>query len=114
MSLLSGKQVVIFVAAVTAYSGALADDAGSAPVSGQGVYEESCKSCHGGGIGGFFSGAPKTGDSEVWVPLIDKGMTTLIESTLNGFGDMEPRGKCETCSDSDITAAVEYMVKKSQ
>ena len=113
MSLLSGKQIVIFVVAVMAWSAALADNDGSAP-SGQSIYEESCKSCHGGGIGGFFSGAPKTGDKEEWAPLIEKGLATLIESTLNGFGDMEPRGKCETCSDSDITASVKYMVEKSR
>jgi len=109
MSLSSSKLWVVFFTVVTAWSAALADD-----VSGQSVYKESCKSCHGGGIGGFFSGAPKMGDKEKWAPLIDKGMATLVESTLNGFGDMEPRGKCETCTDSEITAAVKYMVEQSR
>ncbi len=93
---------------------ALADKADSASNPGQKVYKESCKSCHGGGIGGWFSGAPKTGDKKVWAALIAKGVPALLESSLNGIGDMQPRGGCETCSDDDIAAAVEYMVSQSR
>ncbi len=91
---------------------AFADDSNSA--SGKSVYEASCKSCHSGGIGGWFSGAPKTGDKEAWVPLIDKGLVALIASSVNGFGDMSPKGGCETCSDDDVAAAAKYMVEQSR
>jgi len=82
--------------------------------SGKTVYEASCKSCHSGGFSGWMSGAPKTGDKEDWVPLLKKGLPALIESSLNGFGKMSPRGGCTTCTDEEIAAAVEYMVSASR
>ncbi|HHQ13628.1 MAG TPA: cytochrome c5 family protein [Chromatiales bacterium] len=86
-----------------------------APASnGQKIYEETCDGCHGGGIGGWFSGAPKTGEKEEWAPLIEKGLPTLLESTLKGVGKMKPNGGCEQCTEADIRAAVEYMVEQSQ
>ncbi len=91
---------------------AIAEDA---PASdGRKIYEETCDGCHGGGIGGWFSGAPKTGDKEVWAPLIEKGLPTLLQSTLKGVGKMKPYGGCEQCSEADIQAAVEYMVEQSR
>jgi cytochrome c5 len=114
MCLLSRIQIAAFFAVAPAWPVALADNAGSTPNSGQSVYEKSCKSCHSGGIGGFFSGAPKIGDKNEWAQLIAKGVPALIESTVNGIGDMTPKGGCETCTDSDVAAAVEYMVGESR
>ena len=121
MSPSSTLRLAIFFAVLPAWSMALAEDVAkdveegiSSALSGQSVYEASCKSCHRGGIGGWFSGAPETGDKEEWVPLIKKGVPALIESSLNGFGDMKAKGGCETCSDKDVIAAVEYMVAQSR
>jgi len=114
MSLSERILITVFLAGMQVSMTALADKADSVSNPGPGVYKESCKSCHGGGIGGWFSGAPKTGDKKVWAPLIAKGVPALLESSLNGIGDMKPRGGCETCSDDDIAAAVKYMVSQSQ
>ncbi len=104
--------LTLLLAVSVAGSIALADNANSG--IGQKVYEASCKSCHSGGISGWFSGAPKTGDQEDWVPLLKKGLPALIKSSLNGVGDMSPRGGCAACTDEDIAAAVAYMVEASR
>ena len=41
-------------------------------------------------------------------------METLISSTINGIGVMPAKGTCMSCSDEELTAAVEYMVENSQ
>ena len=112
MSLPSVLRLV--TAIVLLQSAALAIAADTPDGDGKKIYEESCDGCHGGGIGGWFSGAPKTGDKELWAPLIEKGLPALIESTLKGVGKMKPNGGCEQCSESDIRAAVEYMVAQSR
>jgi len=112
---LSSKILIamVFVAAQASLT-ALAENTDSSANQGQRIYKESCKACHSGGIGGWFSGAPKTGAKKVWAPLIAKGIPALLESSLKGIGDMKPRGDCEACTDSDIAAAVEYMVDQSR
>lgn len=82
--------------------------------SGQAVFETSCANCHTGGIGGFFSGAPAVGDKDDWESLAPKGVDGLTATTIAGIGKMEPRGACANCTDEEIRAAVEYMLKKSQ
>ena len=82
--------------------------------SGQAVYETHCANCHSGGFGGFFTGAPKVGKKKDWKELIPKGVDELTANTITGIGEMVARGQCETCSDEDIRAAVEYMVEESQ
>ncbi|MGI9329208.1 MAG: c-type cytochrome [Gammaproteobacteria bacterium] len=82
--------------------------------SGQAVFETSCANCHSGGIGGFFSGAPAIGDADDWETLIPKGLDGLTANTITGIGKMAARGACETCTDADIRAAVEYMLEQSQ
>ena len=121
MSPLTSIRLVIFIAVFTAWSVVHAEDVAkdiddgiSSALSGKSVYEASCKSCHSGGIGGWFSGAPETGDKKEWAPLIKKGIPVLIKSSIDGFGDMKAKGGCETCTDKDVIAAVEYMVGKSR
>ena len=82
--------------------------------SGDVIFEANCANCHNGGIGGFFSGAPKAGDQSDWKALLPKGIDGLTKSTISGIGSMAARGGCSDCSDEDIRAAVEYIVEKSQ
>ncbi len=112
MSLLSITRLLAALALTQSASFAVAADTPAG--TGQKVYEQSCKGCHGGGIGGWFSGAPKTGDKELWAPLIEKGLPALFQSTLKGVGKMEPKGGCEDCTEDEIRAAVEYMADKSR
>jgi cytochrome c5 len=82
--------------------------------TGQTVYEQACASCHEGGFGGFFTGAPKTGKAADWTTLLAKGEAALLASTLEGIGKMKPRGGCDSCSDEQIAAAIAYMIERSR
>lgn len=86
-------------------SSAAVADAG--PLSGEAVYNQFCFACHATGA----SDAPIFADAEAWAPRIDKGMDTLMASTLNGIGMMPPKGTCMNCSDDELQAAVDYMVE---
>jgi cytochrome c5 len=101
------------VLAIIFQSAAWAQDAPAAR-TGATVYEAHCANCHGGGFGGFFSGAPKTGDRNDWSALVPKGLDGLTATTLAGIGRMGPRGGCTVCTDAEIRAAVEYMLQASQ
>ncbi len=82
------------------------------PTASQGkkVYDEVCSICHAAGK----LGAPVIGDQEAWTPIIKKNMDVLVEHTIKGYKNMPPRGACYQCSDTDLIAAVIYMVNQSQ
>ena len=96
--------------AITFQSAAWAQDA-PAPRAGAVVYEADCSNCH---SGGFFTGAPKTGDRDDWSTLLPKGVDGLTATTIAGIGKMDPRGGCALCTDAEIRAAVEHMLQQSQ
>ena len=105
---------LFLLAAFSAMAVAMAGGHGSEATSGQAVFEANCASCHSGGFGGFFTGAPKVGKKADWEPLIAKGVDTLTANTIAGIGKMAARGECASCTDADIRAAVSYMVESSQ
>jgi cytochrome c5 len=78
--------------------------------TGQKIYDRYCVGCHGTGAGG----APKMGDANDWNPKIKKGLPLLYKNAIQGIGNMPPKGTCATCSDGEIQAAVDYIVKSSQ
>ena len=78
------------------------------------VFENKCASCHSGGFAGWWRKAPDVNDQEVWAPLAAKGSEALTFATINGVGEMPPRGRCETCSDEEIRAAVDYMIEQAK
>lgn len=86
--------------------GAATAAAASGPLSGQQVYDQFCFACHMTGVGD----APLLGDAGQWQPRIDKGMETLMASTLNGLNAMPAKGTCMNCSDDELQAAVTYML----
>lgn len=77
---------------------------------GEAVYNKTCKMCHATGL----MGAPKTGDQTAWADRIAKGVDTLYNNAINGFGQMKPKGGKKSLSDDEVKAAVDYMVKQSQ
>lgn len=77
------------------------------PKSGADVYQASCFACHGTGA----MGAPKKGDAAAWEPRTAKGMDVLLEHAIKGFNAMPPKGTCMACSDDEIKAAIEFMIK---
>ena len=83
--------------------------AAAAAMSPDQVYNTYCFACHGTGV----NNAPVMGDSSAWAPRIAKGMDVLYESAINGFngGVMPVKGLCMSCSDTDLQATVDYMLK---
>jgi len=81
---------------------------------GEEIYSAKCAMCHDAGI----AGSPKVGDAAAWTARIAKGEAVLIENATKGFqgdaGMMPPKGGCFDCADEEISAAVEFMVAKSQ
>ena len=58
--------------------------------------------------------APKLGDIAAWAPRIAQGVDTLFEHAVKGFKGMPPRGGSSQLSDEDVSAALDYMVERSQ
>ena len=106
--------ILITLASIVATAAAIADGHSTDELSGEAIYKANCANCHSGGFGGFFTGAPKVGKAKDWEELLPKGVDGLTASTIAGIGEMAERGQCETCSDEEIRAAVEYMVEESQ
>lgn len=93
---------------------ASADNADTASLSAEDVYNQACTACHGAGI----AGAPKVGDTANWESRIAQGMDTLVKHAIEGYqgsaGFMPPKGGRGDLSDDEVRAAVEYMVERSQ
>ena len=84
-------------------------------VKGREVWVADCKTCHLPGK----QGAPKIGFQEAWSERIAKGEEELIKNAINGFDspagyEMPARGGNDALSDQDVSAAVRYMVFRSQ
>ena len=90
--------------------GTVAAVAASGPLSGQEVYDQFCFACHMAGVGG----APKFGDVAAWAERAEKGMDTLMASTINGINTMPAKGTCINCSDEELSAAVTYILDNAQ
>jgi len=88
---------------------AAAPAAAAAPRSGKDVYSATCMACHGTGV----AGAPKVGDKAAWSPRAAKGVDGLLHSAINGLRAMPPRGTCAACSDDELKAAIEFMLKET-
>lgn len=77
---------------------------------GKKVYGASCFACHGTGA----AGAPKAGDKQAWTPRIAKGLPVLYKHAVHGFkgktGFMPAKGGNAALSDTEVKAAVDYMV----
>ncbi|NKC00541.1 MAG: cytochrome c5 family protein [Pseudomonadales bacterium] len=75
-------------------------------MSGEEIYKQFCFVCHATGV----SDAPRLGDTDAWQPRVDKGVETLVTTTLNGLNAMPPKGTCMSCSDDELGSAVTYML----
>ncbi len=79
---------------------------------GRSIWTENCAACHAYGV----AGAPLATDAGVWEPRVAQGRDVLYQHALEGFygpGDtmMPARGGNDALSDTEVTAAVDYMVK---
>jgi len=88
----------------------------SAPATGTGAsggehtYQTFCKTCHAMGL----AGAPKYGVKADWTKRVAQGKPTLYKHAIQGLNAMPPKGTCMSCSDDDLKAAVDFMLKKIQ
>ena len=69
------------------------------------IYQRSCASCHTVAA----TGAPLTGDLPTWTPRMAKGMNTLVDNVVNGFGGMPPFGLCMDCDVAQFEALINFM-----
>lgn len=69
------------------------------------IYQRSCASCHTVAA----TGAPLTGDTRAWAPRMDKGMDTLVDNVVNGFGGMPPFGLCMDCDVEEFESLIRFM-----
>lgn len=101
-------------AAPASQAAAPAASAKADPNKGKSVYDATCAACHGAGI----AGAPKFGDKAAWAPRIAQGANTLHDHALKGFqgksGMMPPKGGNASLADTDVAAAVDYMVSQAK
>jgi cytochrome c5 len=71
------------------------------------IYDRSCRSCHTIAA----TGAPLTGDSQAWALRLDKGMDTLVDNVVNGFGGMPPFGMCMDCGVEEFEGLIRFMAQ---
>lgn len=69
------------------------------------IYARSCRSCHTIAA----TGAPLTGDVDAWSIRLDKGMNTLVNNVVTGFGGMPPFGMCMDCEALQFEALIAFM-----
>lgn len=96
----------VVVAAATPTPAPAAAPAQAGSDKGKAVFEGTCVVCHGTGI----AGAPKAGDKAAWAPRIKTGMDVLYAAALHGRNAMPPKGGNMALSDTDVKAAVDYLV----
>jgi cytochrome c5 len=88
--------------------------AGTFARDGAQVYEQSCAVCHSSGI----AGSPKLGDQAQWNTRLAKGIQVLYVNALNGInssaGVMPAKGGNASLSDTEVKAAVDYIVAKAK
>lgn len=74
------------------------------------IYDRSCRSCHTIAA----TGSPLTGDTLAWSPRLEKGMPTLLDNVVNGFGGMPPFGMCMDCSAQEFEALITFMASPAK
>jgi cytochrome c5 len=75
--------------------------------SGAEIYRDYCASCHAGGL----QGAPVANDADEWQPRLAKGYETLLQNAKQGLNGMPPMGVCVDCSEAELRAAVDEMLR---
>lgn len=80
------------------------------PATGEKVYKSTCSICHKSGLGG----APRIGSKDDWEARLAQGNEVLYDHAIHGYrgkkGNMPARGSNIRLSDSEVKAAVDYMV----
>jgi len=80
--------------------------------AGMKIFHEFCSACH-AAKPLIDIKAPHIGDEKVWQGLSGLGIDKLLAITVNGAGAMPARGGCFECSDAQLKATIQYMLKTS-
>ena len=83
-----------------------AGGATAAERTGQEIVTQVCADCHAEGK----DGAPRIGDMAAWLKRTPKGLVTLTEHAITGFGNMPAHGGQPSLSDLEMSRAVAFMV----
>lgn len=105
-----GKKDDAKVAAAPAATVASAAPAGTGKLDGKAIYEKNCAACHMTGA----ANAPKAGDKAAWGPRLKEGIDQLYGHAIKGKGAMPPKGGNASLSDTEVTAAVDYLVSMAK
>ncbi len=95
---------IAILAIVLTASVALADE------DGEKVYKDVCKSCHGGGMKGWLSGAPKAGKKSAWEDHFNASLAQIKTDIFKGTDNHEAMGEKEGLSESAVGAAVDHII----
>jgi cytochrome c5 len=78
---------------------------------GQQRYEKHCFTCH--APSNIMVSSPKPGDNEEWLRRLKAAgsFKNLVKSASKGKGAMPAKGLCLDCKESDLAAAITYMMK---
>ena len=74
--------------------------------AGRDIVQTYCAKCHQKGE----RGAPAIGDINAWRPRLKEGLDTVVRSAINGHGGMAPRGGVASLTDSELRAAITFMI----
>lgn len=91
----------------TASAAPAAADSSGGDIDGEGIYANVCSACHESGA----AGAPVRGDEAAWAERTEQGFATLLDHAINGIGAMPAKGGNPSLSDTEMEAAVAYMVE---
>ena len=79
---------------------------------GKAVYQDVCMACH--AAENVMVAAPKLADAAEWQRRLSRaarGIDTLTEHAVQGFGAMPPKGGRDSLTASEIRSAIAFMMK---
>ena len=103
-----GQENVTPVAIVKVEEGD-SSEAPSSSISGDMIVKANCAMCHSTGL----MNSPKIGDKAQWEPRIAQGKNLLVSNAINGIRTMPAKGGNASLTDSEMEAAVIFMVNSS-
>ena len=77
---------------------------------GQAVFTSTCRSCHVEAA----EGAPNLNDAAEWEQRLQQDLATLTRHAIEGHGRMPPKGGYTELLDTEVEAAVAYVINRSQ
>ncbi len=77
---------------------------------GRWIFTQQCMNCHSTGV----LGAPRFRNPADWSGRLEQGLSSLIEHTVHGHGQMPPKGGFEKLTEREVAAAVAYVVDQSR